>query len=190
MHIRQMASCSRLWQAGRELWGWVGGCMGNNGPGAAGLNTSHTRPTRCLNSVCNALCTLPLEASVIKPESAARPPPTLAAGIPGEGKRAVWVLARQHPGESMAEWFAEGLLRRLLDRHDAVARKLLQEAVFYVVVSHDVLFSIWNQGRGGMLPKLLHLREAVFYVVVSRALSVLGSLSQGRVYLEFLLQQE
>lgn len=45
----------------------------------------------------------------------------------------VWVLARQHPGESMAEFFAEGLLRRLLDPHDATACKLLREAVFYVV---------------------------------------------------------
>jgi hypothetical protein len=29
------------------------------------------------------------------------------AGTPGEGKRAVWVIARQHPGESMAEWFMQ-----------------------------------------------------------------------------------
>jgi hypothetical protein len=29
------------------------------------------------------------------------------AGTPGDGKRAVWVIARQHPGESMAEWFMQ-----------------------------------------------------------------------------------
>ncbi|GAB4814125.1 hypothetical protein N2152v2_001171 [Parachlorella kessleri] len=57
----------------------------------------------------------------------------LRVGTPGPGKRTVWVVARQHPGESMAEWFAEGMLRRLLDRHDATSRKLLQETVFYVV---------------------------------------------------------
>jgi murein tripeptide amidase MpaA len=44
-----------------------------------------------------------------------------------------WVIARQHPGESMAEWFAEGLLERLLDGSDSVARRLLQHCVFYVV---------------------------------------------------------
>ena len=32
-----------------------------------------------------------------------------------------------------AEWFMEGLLHRLLDKYDPVARKCLQQAVFYVV---------------------------------------------------------
>ncbi len=44
-----------------------------------------------------------------------------------------WVIARQHPGESMAEWCAEGLLSRLLDDSDGVARDLLDQVVFYVV---------------------------------------------------------
>jgi murein tripeptide amidase MpaA len=45
----------------------------------------------------------------------------------------VWITARQHPGESMAQWCAEGLLERLLDEDDGVARELLQHAVFYIV---------------------------------------------------------
>ncbi|MCB1637843.1 MAG: hypothetical protein KDI15_03250, partial [Thiothrix sp.] len=28
----------------------------------------------------------------------------------GQGPRQVWITARQHPGETMAEWFMEGLL--------------------------------------------------------------------------------
>ncbi len=32
----------------------------------------------------------------------------------GDGPLPVWVIARQHPGESMAEWLAEGLLETLL----------------------------------------------------------------------------
>jgi murein tripeptide amidase MpaA len=48
-------------------------------------------------------------------------------------KKKIWVMARQHPGESMAEWFVQGLLERLLDGHDSVARSLLQHCVFYVV---------------------------------------------------------
>ena len=32
----------------------------------------------------------------------------------GDGPKHVWVIHRQHPGESQASWFAEGLLRRLL----------------------------------------------------------------------------
>ena len=39
----------------------------------------------------------------------------------------MWVIARQHPGESMAEWFTEGMLHRLLDRHDPVSRKVLAQ---------------------------------------------------------------
>lgn len=48
-------------------------------------------------------------------------------------KRHVWLIARQHPGETMAEWFAEGFLERLLDTDDPVARVLLQRCVFHVV---------------------------------------------------------
>ncbi|RUO31803.1 hypothetical protein CWE12_02040 [Aliidiomarina sedimenti] len=57
----------------------------------------------------------------------------LQIGEPAEGKKKIWVTARQHPGESMAEWFIEGLLHRLLDEDDGVARLLLDKAVFYVV---------------------------------------------------------
>ncbi|PWE17762.1 hypothetical protein DDZ18_08900 [Marinicauda salina] len=57
----------------------------------------------------------------------------LVIGEPGEGKAVIWVTARQHPGETMAEWAAEGLLERLLDPADGVARALLDRAVFHVV---------------------------------------------------------
>ncbi|MEM0910454.1 MAG: M14-type cytosolic carboxypeptidase [Pseudomonadota bacterium] len=45
----------------------------------------------------------------------------------------IWIIARQHPGESMAEWLIEGLLQRLLDDEDGVARSLLAQHVFYIV---------------------------------------------------------
>jgi murein tripeptide amidase MpaA len=48
-------------------------------------------------------------------------------------KKNVWLIARQHPGESMAEWFVEGFLERLLDEADPVSRLLLDQCVFYVV---------------------------------------------------------
>lgn len=51
----------------------------------------------------------------------------------GEGEKQVWVIARQHPGESMAEWFMEGFLARLLDEADPVARKLRTLARFHIV---------------------------------------------------------
>lgn len=57
----------------------------------------------------------------------------LQVGQPGPDKKVVWITARQHPGETMAEWLVEGLLERLLDEDDGVARSLLEQTVFYVV---------------------------------------------------------
>ena len=57
----------------------------------------------------------------------------VTVGRPAPGKRPVWIIARQHPGESMAEWFVEGLLERLLDGADPIARKVREHAVLYIV---------------------------------------------------------
>ncbi|MEO1407096.1 MAG: M14-type cytosolic carboxypeptidase, partial [Pseudomonadota bacterium] len=42
----------------------------------------------------------------------------------GEDRLTIWVIARQHPGETMAEWAAEGLISRLLDESDPVGRAI------------------------------------------------------------------
>jgi len=52
----------------------------------------------------------------------------LRIGTPGEGKRVCWIVGRQHPGETMAEWWMEGFLERLLDGSDALARAVLKGA--------------------------------------------------------------
>ena len=57
----------------------------------------------------------------------------LIIGKPAEGKKKVWIHARQHPGETMASWWMEGFVHRLLDEDDALSRVLLDKAVFYVV---------------------------------------------------------
>ncbi len=57
----------------------------------------------------------------------------VVVGRPSPARRPVWIIARQHPGETMAEWFVEGLLERLLDGADAVARKVREHAVLYIV---------------------------------------------------------
>ena len=51
----------------------------------------------------------------------------------GTGPLQVWLYARQHPGESMAEWWMEGALDRLTDPSDPVARVLRREATFHIV---------------------------------------------------------
>jgi murein tripeptide amidase MpaA len=56
----------------------------------------------------------------------------LVVGDPSAARK-VWVIARQHPGETMAEWFVEGMLEALTGQAGESARQLLREAVFYVV---------------------------------------------------------
>lgn len=51
----------------------------------------------------------------------------------GEGERVYWVIARQHPGETMASWWMEGFLDRLADAEDAAAKTLREKATVYVV---------------------------------------------------------
>ncbi len=48
-------------------------------------------------------------------------------------KKNFWVIGRQHPGETMAEWWMDGFLGRLLDKTDPVSRALLAQVNFYVV---------------------------------------------------------
>lgn len=54
-----------------------------------------------------------------------------ASGAPA--KKQIWVTARQHPGETMAEWCAKGFIARLLDEDDALSQSILEQADFYVV---------------------------------------------------------
>ena len=51
----------------------------------------------------------------------------------GEGETQVWLYARQHPGESMAEWWMEGALECLTDPADPVARVLRGKCRLHVV---------------------------------------------------------
>ena len=51
----------------------------------------------------------------------------------GNGKKNIWIIARQHPGETMAEWWMEGFITRLLDRNDKVSSELLQKSKFFMV---------------------------------------------------------
>ncbi len=49
------------------------------------------------------------------------------------GHKTLWMIARQHPGETMAEWWMEGLIKRLIDDTDPVVKAILQKAVIYLV---------------------------------------------------------
>lgn len=51
----------------------------------------------------------------------------------GDGEKQVWLFARQHPGESMAEWWMEGAIECLTDPADPVARVLRRECRLHLV---------------------------------------------------------
>tara|TARA_B100002003_G_scaffold246089_1_gene275048 strand:+ start:1941 stop:3077 length:1137 start_codon:yes stop_codon:yes gene_type:complete len=44
-----------------------------------------------------------------------------------------WFIARQHPGESMAEWWMEGCIEYLLDRENESIQKLLNSCNVYLI---------------------------------------------------------
>jgi len=57
----------------------------------------------------------------------------LRFGEPAAGRKSLWMVARQHPGETMAEWWMEAMVNRLVDHSDPVVNTLLQKAVIYLV---------------------------------------------------------
>ncbi len=51
----------------------------------------------------------------------------------GGGPLQIWIIARQHPGESMAEWWMEGALEMLTDPSDSVASELRKRCRLHLV---------------------------------------------------------
>ncbi|MFT4662874.1 MAG: murein tripeptide amidase MpaA [Patiriisocius sp.] len=66
----------------------------------------------------------------------------LTIGDMNPSKKKIWLIARQHPGESMAEWFIEGAIGRLLDPTDPHSRKILEDANIYVIPNMNIDGSI------------------------------------------------
>jgi murein tripeptide amidase MpaA len=58
--------------------------------------------------------------------------PLLRKGDGAPGKRKIWIIAQQHPGEHMAEWFMEGVIERLQE-NDEQLQTLLASADLYLV---------------------------------------------------------
>jgi murein tripeptide amidase MpaA len=59
--------------------------------------------------------------------------PLLRKGDGAPGKRKVWLIAQQHPGEHMAEWFMEGIIERLQRPIDEEMQGLLAVADLYLI---------------------------------------------------------
>jgi len=57
----------------------------------------------------------------------------LTFGEEGADKHVCWLIARQHPGETMAEWWMEGALEMLMDTADPITRTLRTKSVIHIV---------------------------------------------------------
>ncbi|WP_144207446.1 M14 family metallopeptidase [Shewanella donghaensis] len=98
----------------------------------------------------------------------------LTIGDNNPSKKNIWITARQHPGETMAEWLIEGLLNQLLDSDCPTAKLLLDKANFYIVPNMNPDGSVRghlrtnaagvNLNREWLSPSLEKSPE-VFYVV-------------------------
>lgn len=53
--------------------------------------------------------------------------------INDKSKQKIWFTARQHPGETMAQWFMEGIIHRLMEEADPVTKNLLKKYVFLLI---------------------------------------------------------
>jgi murein tripeptide amidase MpaA len=108
----------------------------------------------------------------------------------GEGPKPVWLYARQHPGESMAEWWMEGALEKLIDAEDATARLLREKATIYVVPNMNPDGSVrghlrtnavgvnlnreWHAPSAERSPEVLAVRNAMDETGVTFAMDVHG----------------
>ena len=117
----------------------------------------------------------------------------------GTGERQVWLFARQHPGESMAEWWMEGALDCLTDPADPVARKLRALCTFHVVPNANPDGSVrghlrtnaagvnlnreWASPSAEKSPEVLALRNAMDQTGVHFAMDVHGDEAIPAVFL-------
>ncbi len=114
----------------------------------------------------------------------------LTIGEPTEEKKKIWIIARQHPGESMASWFMSGLIGRLLDEDDAVSRSVLEKAVFYLVPNMNIDGSMagnlranaaganlnreWAEPNEKSSPEVFHVRNKMDEIGVNMMLDIHG----------------
>ncbi len=114
----------------------------------------------------------------------------VTVGTPAPGRKSLWVIARPHLGETLAEWFVEGLLERVLDPADPIARRLLERAVLHVVPNMNPDGSVrgnlrtnaaganlnreWMAPTRERSPEVFHVRAAMMDAGVDAFLDVHG----------------
>ena len=117
----------------------------------------------------------------------------------GDGETRVWLYARQHPGESMAEWWMEGAIEMLTDPADPWARTLREKCRFHIVPNANPDGSIrghlrtnaigvnlnreWHAPSSERSPEVLAIRNAMDETGVHFAMDVHGDEAIAAVFL-------
>jgi murein tripeptide amidase MpaA len=117
----------------------------------------------------------------------------------GTGDKQVWLYARQHPGETMAEWWMEGALDCLTDPADPVGRALRQRCTFHVVPNANPDGSVrghlrtnaaginlnreWHEPSPEKSPEVLAIRTAMDATGVDFAMDVHGDEAIAAVFM-------
>ena len=117
----------------------------------------------------------------------------------GEGETQVWLYARQHPGEAMAEWWMEGALECLTDHADPVGRTLRQKCRLHIVPNVNPDGSVrghlrtnaagmnlnreWKEPSAERSPEVLAIRNAMDETGVDFAMDVHGDEAIAAVFL-------
>ncbi len=114
----------------------------------------------------------------------------LIAGEVSDSKPRIWLLARQHPGEPMAEWFMQGVIERLNNQADPVSRYLLDKAVFYLIPNMNIdgsihgnlrtnalghnLNRVWDNPDPETTPEVYYVRQRMLETGVDLCLDIHG----------------
>ncbi len=128
-----------------------------------------------------------------------QPMTVLDFGEVRDDARKLWIIAHQHPGEPMGAWFAEGLIKRLMNDDDEVVRELLERASIHVVqrmnpdgasggnhrtnVAGLDLNRMWWEADEEKSPEVVAVRKALYDTGVDFFLDVHGDEHQPHVFL-------
>lgn len=102
-----------------------------------------------------------------------------------------WIIGRQHPGETMASWWMQGFIGRLLDGADPTVRDLLAEASLHVIPMMNPdgvvrgylrtnaagvdLNRAWANPDPGRAPEVACVRKRMLEIVPDLCLDVHGT---------------
>lgn len=117
----------------------------------------------------------------------------------GTGTTQVWLIARQHPGESMAEWWMEGAIECLTDPADPAARTLRAKCRLHLVPNANPdgscrghlrtnakgvnLNREWAEPSAERSPEVLAIRSAMDRSCVDLAMDIHGDEAIAAVFL-------